>query len=1300
MSSAFVVAAFLTASGLGAPGGVVLTEIHFNPPAAVSAGGEGRGQEKGLEFVEAFNAGPDAVSLDGWTLSGGVEFSFPAGQVLAPGEFLVVGRDPELLEVRFGASGGLLLGPWEGTLDNGSERVVLLDGDNAYVDSFTYEDDSPWPQAADGDGESLQRVCTHAPTRKLLNWRGGLPTPLAASLAAACPLPAEGIPPVVINEIYYHPPRTEEPFPSDEDGESSEFVELHNASDQAVNVRGWRFTGGIDFAFPTEGDTVIPPRGYLVVARDAAALRELYSVPNLLGDFDGKLSNSGERLTLEDANGNIVESLRYEDAGAWPTAADGRGRSLERVRATASGDHPGNWASSVVRPFIYLHLSGEGRLRGTPQERFVFAVNGPGEFLIDNVVVEDLANPGTNLLSNGAFEDGLLGWTVAGTAELSAVLPDGGVGGNQALRLITTGPCPADLCGTANGVSATLPSGLERDTTYRVSFDIQYIAGETSAFSGGIFLGASAVYDTVVSPGLENTVGQDGEPFVVSDVKHFPQEPTPADRVWVTARVDSADPATVVDAVTLLHNGGVVGVDPETPLPLFDDGLHRDGAAGDGVYGVELPAFPANTRLHFRILADSGASRFEFPRPFELGVTNAFEVWGYYVSDFAEASDLPTYHLLIDEVDGSPSQVNGFLRCTILRSAWLAVEGDLYPIQVRFRGNTMCVVDKRNFKVRFEQGRQFRGLDKLNFNSMWTDKALLREHLSWEFIRELGLPYSSTEYVRVHVSGQYYGLYLCLEHPDERFLERNELNSNGNLFKAKQPVRPEASPVGVDLPLGTENWGDLWEQETNEGNDFGDLAEFVGSMHLDGRAPNQPSVEFWAANSFEDMIVDYQVGQVVLNNIDSFAKNHFLFHDTAAKRWGFMTWDLDLTFGKFFAPCAVSPAEGRQVGTLNDILLCNPQPNRPEGCSVPPQLNPWFASTVLDEVRRNWVVDLFFNAGDGHYQRAYLARLWSVLQEKFRGDVYEERLDSLVVALAEEAQIDFELWGRYPTNVPGTPEDMLSHVEILKEQIRCHRNFLLQFVTENHPAVPLTPRVKITEILYKPEDGNSEFEFIELRNFEARSVDISGWTLEEGIEFTFPRNSRLAAGETIVLAKSPEVFSGRHSGLSARLFGPYDKELADGGETLLLRDAGPGYPAIIDALRYSDDDGWPLLRAGFSLEFEGVKSNQDNDLPEHWEVSSSIGGTPGSFDQSFVRGDANADARIDLSDPLFIANWLFVDGATPTCLDAADMDDSGWIDLTDSVSLLNFMFLNGPAPAPPYPLAGADETVDTLSCLD
>lgn len=87
----------------------------------------------------------------------------------------------------------------------------------------------------------------------------------------------------------------------------------------------------------------------------------------------------------------------------------------------------------------------------------------------------------------------------------------------------------------------------------------------------------------------------------------------------------------------------------------------------------------------------------------------------------------------------------------------------------------------------------------------------------------------------------------------------------------------------------------------------------------------------------------------------------------------------------------------------------------------------------------------------------------------------------------------------------------------------------------------------------------------------------------------------------------------------------------------------------------------------------------------------------------FLRGDANADGRADLSDGVCILFHLFGGGgpcAGPACLDALDSDDDGALAMADAVFLLGHLFQGTPAPPPPAgPACGLDPTADSLACI-
>ncbi|MBN1421330.1 MAG: alpha/beta fold hydrolase [Planctomycetes bacterium] len=81
----------------------------------------------------------------------------------------------------------------------------------------------------------------------------------------------------------------------------------------------------------------------------------------------------------------------------------------------------------------------------------------------------------------------------------------------------------------------------------------------------------------------------------------------------------------------------------------------------------------------------------------------------------------------------------------------------------------------------------------------------------------------------------------------------------------------------------------------------------------------------------------------------------------------------------------------------------------------------------------------------------------------------------------------------------------------------------------------------------------------------------------------------------------------------------------------------------------------------------------------------------------FIRGEVNADRRVDIGDAVYILSFLFSEGPMG-CFDAADINDDGQHDIGDSISLLNYLFAEGAAPRAPFETCGADPTEDSLGC--
>ncbi len=155
----------------------------------------------------------------------------------------------------------------------------------------------------------------------------------------------------------------------------------------------------------------------------------------------------------------------------------------------------------------------------------------------------------------------------------------------------------------------------------------------------------------------------------------------------------------------------------------------------------------------------------------------------------------------------------------------------------------------------------------------------------------------------------------------------------------------------------------------------------------------------------------------------------------------------------------------------------------------------------------------------------------------------------------------------------------------------------------------------VTEIMFNPPGAGAvsgdEFEFIELKNTGANTLDLSGLTFTNGITFTFPGGTTLGAGQFFVLARNGVQFAARYPGVTVR--GAYTGRLDNGGEKLALAHL---LGAEVISLTYGDHVPWPIAPDGhgFSLVPVNPNANPDPGNSANWRASAAIFGSPGADD--------------------------------------------------------------------------------------
>jgi hypothetical protein len=194
--------------------------------------------------------------------------------------------------------------------------------------------------------------------------------------------------PLAITEIMYHP---RSPSGVAEAGFSTsdfEFIEIQNTGNAPCNLAGVRLLAGVDFNFTQGGNFSLGAGAYGVVVANLAAFKARYpdwASRNVLGQYTGSLSDSGERLQLGYDTASVIALADFDYENDWYPSTSSEGFSLVLRNAQSSAS---TWdAKEAWRP-----SSAPGGSPGLANPSLPYP---QGAVVINEVLThQDLDNPG------------------------------------------------------------------------------------------------------------------------------------------------------------------------------------------------------------------------------------------------------------------------------------------------------------------------------------------------------------------------------------------------------------------------------------------------------------------------------------------------------------------------------------------------------------------------------------------------------------------------------------------------------------------------------------------------------------------------------------------------------------------------------------------------------------------------------------------------------------------------------------------------------------------------------------------
>lgn len=146
---------------------------------------------------------------------------------------------------------------------------------------------------------------------------------------------------ITISEVNYV---SEDPYPA------SDWVELHNYGQAALDLSGWYITDSqADHKWVFPGSVVLQAGERLVLASDLDKFKAVYPrVTNVIGSFDFGLGTPTDQVKIYNSNNELMAGLQYTIVAPWPTGPYDKGMTLELKDPNLSLDDASNWFEGCV----------------------------------------------------------------------------------------------------------------------------------------------------------------------------------------------------------------------------------------------------------------------------------------------------------------------------------------------------------------------------------------------------------------------------------------------------------------------------------------------------------------------------------------------------------------------------------------------------------------------------------------------------------------------------------------------------------------------------------------------------------------------------------------------------------------------------------------------------------------------------------------------------------------------------------------------------------------------------------------
>ncbi len=978
----------------------------------------------------------------------------------------------------------------------------------------------------------------------------------------------------------------------DEDKSYEDWLELHNPGTTTVNLGGWSLTDdpGNLRRWPIPPVDLAPGQ-FLVIwcsqknrTQPAAPLHTNFKLSGV-GDYLALVRRDGTTIAHEYAptyppqttdvsfglNGAVAEETlvgpgseisflapadstaeaAWYQGGFTPDAAWGRVRLQTKDTAAPNTTVPRvqtvglGYATSASSP-LNRHLADGGNVRAL--------LHDTGRTSLWMRTTFTVANPAahSNLRLRLKYDDGFVAY-LNGVPVAAANAPEARpVPWNEPATATTTDTAATAFKEFALGASAQLAAGENvlaihgLNTAVTASSDALWVPELVS--DTALPPGTQPVYFTSPTPGLPNGTGSTVIPPLVFDLTENPPPPAPGPfSLPVTARVVAT--RNPVAGATLYWRRMF---DPEMSAPMRDDGQDGDAVAGDGIFSGRISgvSLAAGEMVRWRVTAHDTANR--LGRAPAHNEPNDSQVYHGTVAEnpALQSSRLPVLHWFM--APGVNPDTTTRVRIS------LAYGGEFYDnVGADVHGQSTSGFPKKSYNLDFPADHAFRydparrRVADIKLLTNYADKTKVHNTVAYQLLRDAQVAAHFAFPVRVQRNSQFFAVAEFVEDADELYLERAGLNPEGALYKMYNYVVPNLSPGGSG-----------YEKKTRRSENAADLNALATGLARSG----ETLLQYGFDNVNLPATVNHLAAYTMTSATDVAHKNYYCFRDTTGTgEWQLLPWDLDLSFGRVWT---------------GDFNYFNDRVHATNAVSP---------SGAAGNGNKFW--DFGFR-GSPAIQQMYLRRL-RTLRDQFLAppggtdDWHVQQFSRWLPIIdatgdaTSDAALDLAKWKPAAWKLSGAPNSVSPFAgytmaqEIgrrLSEYIPQRRTFLYSGATNAAfpPAQPAAPSMTFGPMDVNPGLPDSQNqEYLTIVNPNPYAVELTGWTITGGVNFTFPPATVIPSA-TLATAADPDrnkLFVARHApGFRSRATSPkagekrfvvsgYQGQLSARGEALELRNS-------------------------------------------------------------------------------------------------------------------------------------------------